>query len=77
MNLLTEREWTEDRLDELDLFVELLRTASSLNNANNFLEHAARCIELARRLDEWDTDRRRPSFRYFLEDLVRKERQGG
>jgi hypothetical protein len=58
--------WDKRTLDGLELFLELLRLAASINNGNCVLERLARMIDLAEQLDKTDHTGRRPSFKAVL-----------
>lgn len=63
--------WDDDMLDGFDKLVELVRTASKLNRANNCTDNILRAIELAEALDHTDLGQRKFSFLSRLGELRR------
>lgn len=62
--------WTNERYDELEKLIKLVRTARSLNSANCIVEHIQELEQSATELDSYNRATKQQSFLGFLEQLA-------
>lgn len=67
-------DWTDERLEELEILVKLVRECCSINSGNGIISRLQRIQELAVELENRDSVTERDSFLGFLQCLARIDR---
>ena len=72
--MVMDTDWTELRIQQLDMLEELLRECESIDSGNRIIGRLQRIEELAKKLSHGNLRKAEPSFVRFLDSLAIKER---